>query len=251
MMPTAARCYHGWRSVAAMLGLSGALVACAPLPAGHQSHTVGNMQLALPPGDWQDLGASEQSWPLLPELGATLPLQTRTWALRQGQAWQALLWVQTTHHRSAPALDPTLWTDTCPSQPDVWVQDAADGSPIRIDCLRLKRGANRTPQWMQRNHPALQQWLQAQPLGLPPPYAHVSYRYATAGGAYVQVTLLVDEHLLLPSRGNNADYLRAGALGRAWAQQLRAAVQQAVGRIDQQLVLPAFPVLGGPHPPVL
>lgn len=251
MLPLAAHSYNGWRSVAAVLGLSWALVACAPLPPGHQGHTVGQMQLALPPGDWQDLGTSAQSWPLLPELGASLPLQTRTWALRQGEAWQALVWLQTTHHRSAPALDPTLWTDTCPRQPDVWVQDATDGSPVRIDCLRFKRAANRSEIWMERNHPALQQWLQTQAPGLPQPYAHISYRYANAGGAYVQITLLVDERLLLPNRGNHADYLRSGELGRQWAQQLRASVLQAVGRVDQQLVLPAFPVLGEPKPPVL
>ncbi len=245
-MLAAASRRRGWRVLAASVGLCAALVACAPLPPGHSGHTVGTMRLALPPGDWQDLGLSAQSWPLLPELGGHLPLQTGTWALRQGEAWQALLWVQTTPHRSAPATDPTLWTDTCPAQADVWVQDAADGSPVRIDCLRLKRGANRTPEWMQRNHPALQQWLQTQTPGLPQSYAHLSYRYATAGGAYVQITLLVDEQLLLPSRGNNADYLRAGVLGRAWAQQLRAAVQQAVARVDQQLVLPAFPVLAKP-----
>lgn len=231
----------GWRVVVA-LALPLALAACAPLQPDQIGYAVGDMQLALPAGDWQDLGASEQSWPLLPELGATLPLQTRTFALRRGDAWQAVLWLQSTHHRSAPALDPTLWTDSCPRQPDVWVQDAADASPIRIDCLRFKRGANRSDYWMAQNHPALQQWLQAQQPGLPQPYAHISYRYATAGGAYWQVTALVDERLLLPNRGNNADYLRSGELGRAWAKQLRTAVRQAAARVDQRLVFPMFPV---------
>lgn len=232
-----ARPWWGWVG----LGLLSTLAACAPLQPGQSGYVVGNMQLALPAGDWQDLGPSTQSWPLLPELGATLPLQTRTLALRHGNTWQAVVWLQTTHHRSPPALDPTLWTDTCPTQPDVWVQDDAAGSPVRIDCLRFKRAANRTEHWMTQNHPALQQWLQAVQPGLPQPYAHISYRYATAGGAYLQVTALVDERLLLPNRGNNADYLRSGELGRAWAKQLRTAVRQAVARVDQRLVFPAFP----------
>lgn len=200
------------------------------------------MQIALPPGDWQDVALSEQHWPLLPELGATLPLQTRTFALRQGNTWQAIVLLQTTHHLSPPALDPTLWSSTCPPQPDMWVQDHADGSPVRIDCLRLKRWANRNDHWMGQNYPLLQQWLQAQQPGLPQPYAHISYRYANASGAYLEVMVLVDQRLLLPSRGNNSDYLRAGELAHTWAGQLRTAVRQSVARVDQRLVFPAFPV---------
>lgn len=218
------------------------LTACAPLQPEQTGYTVGDMQIALPPGDWQDVALSEQRWPLLPELGATLPLQTRSVALRQGNTWQAVVLLQTTHHLHPPALDPTLWTSACPQQPDVWVQDEADASPVRIDCLRLKRWANRTEHWMGQNYPQLQQWLQTQSPGLPQAYAHISYRYANAQGAYVEVMALVDQRLLLPSRGNNGDYLRAGELARAWASQLRTAARQSVARVDQMLVFPAFPV---------
>lgn len=73
--------------------------------------------------------------------------------------------------------------------------DAAAGSPVRADCLRLKNWGS-SAQWLEKNRPDLAQWLGGrQVVLLKQPYAYLSYRYATPTGAWVVVDALVDQRL--------------------------------------------------------
>ena len=71
------------------------LAACAQLPPDQTHYPVGRGQIVLPPGDWQDLGTTEQALPLLPQAGGRIPLQSRAVALRGPQ--QQLLAVLRVH----------------------------------------------------------------------------------------------------------------------------------------------------------
>ena len=110
-------------------------VACAPLTVPPQSeYPVGRGRLVLPPGAWQDLGTSGEA---VTGSGGRTSLQTRDVALRGAQGeWLAVLRVQTnvtSDLRGSPQ-----GVGYCPAQQDVMVKDAADGSPVRADCLRIK-----------------------------------------------------------------------------------------------------------------
>ena len=248
------------------LGL-GALSGCAPLPTAQVPFTVGRAQLVLPPGQWIDLGGSEQALTLLPEVGATLPLHTRTVGLRAPgtgngpeSGWLAVLKVQTnsTNYERAE----TRWTDTCPQQKGVLVEDATAAetsagrltSHTRIDCLRFKRYANQDG-WMETYQPALAPWL-VQPSLSPgekpaptPAYSHLHYRYATDGGAYVDVQAVVDQRLLRPPTHNNREFLAAGRPGQAWIHDVALAARQSTAQLDGRLLIPAFPIAFPIAPP--
>ncbi|WP_211250406.1 hypothetical protein [Simplicispira psychrophila] len=226
----------------------GALTACAPLQTTPAPVPVGRAQLVLPPGEWVDLGASDQALTLLPEVGATLPLQTRTVGLRgPDSAWLAVLQVQT-NHTNYPHPE-IRWTDTCPAQQGVWVEDAtavttAKGtltSHVRIDCLRFKRLANYEG-WMEKNQPVLAQWLSSHSAAPNLPYAHLHYRYATQGGAYVDIQAVVDQRLLRPPTSNNQEFLAAGRPGQAWSHALALAGRQSTALLDGMLAVPPFPI---------
>lgn len=225
-----------------------ALTACAPLPQTPAPLTVGRGQLVLPPGDWVDLGTSEQDLLLLPEAGATVPLQTRAVGLRgPGGTWLAVLKVQT-NSTHVPRFE-TRWSDTCPQQKDMLVEDATAVSTqhgtltshVRIDCLRFKRLANHD-NWMQDNQPVLQLWLDHQKVAPGQPYAHLHYRYATQGGAYVDLQGVVDQRLLRPATHNNQEFLAAGRPAQDWLHALAAATRQSAALMDGTLVLPPFPI---------
>ena len=226
-------------------GVLGLVVACAPLTNANPEYSAGRARLVMAPGQWVDLGQFEEALPLLPELGATVPLQTRVVGLRgPDQEWLAVLQVQT-NSTNYPR-SPTLWTGSCPEQQGVWIEDATSGNPVRIDCLRFKRWANRSDDWLGKNHPALAQWLGSNQVKLTRPAAHINYRYATEGGAYVALTGLVDQRLLIPKTRSNDEFLRSGQPAQVWMRQLRTAVHQSVGMLDGYLAVPAFPLAVSP-----
>ena len=233
-----------------LLAALGGLTACAPLQTTPMPLTVGRAQLVLPPGEWVDFGASDQALTLLPEVGATLPLQTRTVGLRgpgTGSPWLAVLQVQTNNTNYLRAT--TRWTDTCPQQKGVLVEDATAAetskgtltSHVRIDCLRFKRLANHEA-WMQENQPVLELWLSHHKVAPSQPYSHLHYRYATQGGAYVDIQAVVDQRLLRPATRNNHEFLAAGRPGQTWSHALAQAARQSAALMDGALVIPAFPI---------
>lgn len=236
-------CAERWRlgcfiSLSACLGF--VLTACAPFAAHQEPYQVGRATLALPQGDWVDLGHSEEVLPLFPELGDSIPLQTRAVGLRGAQEdWLAILVVQT-NSTNFPRPH-TLWTGACPQQRGVLVEDATAASPVRVDCLRFKRWANPSS-WLEKNDPTLSQWLSIGDVAVGQPSSHVNYRYATEGGAYVQINALVDQRLLRPKTHNNEEFLRAGLPAQAWIQQLAQAARQSVATLNGYLPVPAFPI---------
>lgn len=234
---------------ASLLLTVSALTACAPLQTTPAPLTVGRAQLVLPPGEWVDLGASDQLLTLLPEVGATLPLQTRTVGLRAPGtlAWLAVLQIQT-NSTNYPRAE-TRWTDTCPPQKGVLVEDATAAetskgtltSHTRIDCLRFKRLASHEG-WMEQHQPVLTQWLVSHQAAPVQAYSHLHYRYATEGGAYVDIQAVVDQRLLRPPTHNNQEFLAAGRPGQAWIHDLALAGRQSTAQLDGKLLIPAFPI---------
>ena len=143
----------------------------------------------------------------------------------------------------------TRWTDTCPQQRDVLVEDATAAetskgtltSHVRIDCLRFKRWASQDG-WMAANQPVLAQWLSNHNAVPSLPYSHLHYRYATQGGAYVDVQAVIDQRLLRPATRSNQEFLAAGHPGQAWIHQLALAARQSTAQLDGKLPVPAFPI---------
>jgi hypothetical protein len=217
-----------------------ALAACAPLDSGKTEYPVGRGRLALPPGDWVSLDRSDEALPLLPESGATVPLQTRAVGLRgKNKEWLAVLLVQTNSTNSPRP--PTLWTGACPPQQGVVVEVATIRSAVRIDCLRFKRWAD-NEYWLDKNYPLLAQWLTRKGVAPSQPYSHMNYRYATEGGAYIEVNALVDQRLLRPKTQSNEQFLRAGLPAQEWMHQLTQAARQSTSMMDGYLAVPSFPI---------
>lgn len=231
------------RAAAAALACAAALLTgCAPLQAPERAVAVGRASLVLPAGPWTALELSSEVLPLWPDPVSTVPLQTRVVGLRGAdQQWLALLWVQTNHSNSPRPT--TLWTGTrCPQQRGTLVEDVAQGSPVRIDCLRFKRWAA-SNQWLEKNEPLLVQWLADHQVAVPGvPYSHLNYRYATLGGAYVQVQALVDQRLLTPDTRNSEEFLHSGRPAHAWIHQVAQAARQSTGDLNGTLPLPPFPI---------
>lgn len=217
------------------------LAGCAPLHSPDRALPVGRASLVLPAGPWAALEVSNQVLPLWPDPVSTVPLQTRVVGLRGAdQQWLALLWVQTNNSNSPRPT--TLWTGTrCPQQRGMLVEDVAQGSPVRIDCLRFKRWAA-SDQWLEKNEPLLVQWLDHHQVVPNAPYSHLNYRYATLGGAYVQVQALIDQRLLTPDTRNNEEFLRSGQPAYAWIHQVAQAARQSTADLNGNLPLPPFPI---------
>ncbi len=212
--------------------------ACAPLTVPPQSeYPVGRARLVLPPGGWQDLGAADTAVPV--PAGRSL-LETRSAALRGTQGeWLAVLRVQTNRtgeFRGFPA-----GAGACAPQRDVTVEDAAQGSPVRADCLRLKRWGS-SAQWLEKNRPDLVQWLGSRDIALSQPYTYLHYRYATEAGAWVDVDALVDQRLLRPKTSNNDEFLAAGHPALQWGHDLAQSARLSVGMVDGYLAIPPFPL---------
>ena len=235
---------HGRMAWCAAMVASAAvlLTGCAPLPPQDHALAVGRASLVLPAGPWVALEVSNEALPLWPDPVSTVPLQTRVVGLRGAdQQWLALLWVQTNNSNSPRPT--TLWTGTrCPQQRGTLVEDVAQGSPVRIDCLRFKRWAA-SNQWLDKNEPLLVQWLAHHQVEVPgAPYSHLNYRYATLGGAYVQVQALVDQRLLTPDTRNSEEFLRSGQPAYAWIHQVAQAARQSTADLNGVFPVPSFPI---------
>ena len=216
-----------------------ALTACTPLSSQQAEYPVGRARLALPPGVWEDLGASDEAVPLLPEPDGRIALQTRTMGLRGAhQELLAVLRVQT--NRSNDRAPAVYWPGHCLPQQGVTVEDVTMGSRVRVDCLRFKRWMDGS-QWLAKNQPDLAQWLAGRKLALSSPHSHMSYRYATVGGATVTVDALVDQRLLSPKTRNNQEFLAAGRPALQWGRDLAQAVRVSTGMMDGYLAIPPFP----------
>ncbi len=216
-----------------------ALCACAPMPAGPAEFSAGRTRVVLPSSAWEDLGSFDETLSALPP-PANVPLQTRAVALR-GARNEVLALMLVQSHRQSDPRDRTLWTASCKDEVGLWVRDAAAGSPVRVDCLRFKRWANTTDHWMDKANPGIVRWMGERGVLLTQPYSHVNYRFATEGGAYVEVNALVDLRLLKLPAGNTPDYLRAGLPAEAWSQQMARAARVSVGMADGFLAVPPFP----------
>ena len=213
-------------------------VACAPLSVPpKEEYPVGRARLALPPGAWQDLGTSDET--VTGPGGARMGLQTRAVGLRGAQGdWQAVLRVQT--NRTKELGGSPAGVGHCPPQQDVTVEDATAGSPVRADCLRLKRWGS-SAQWLEKNRPDLVEWLRNRQIALNVPYSYVNYRYVTEAGIWVTVDALVDQRLLRPTTRNNEEFLVAGRPAWQWGQDLAQAARLSVGMMDGYLAIPPFP----------
>jgi hypothetical protein len=210
-------------------------VACAPLAVPPQTeYPVGRARLVLP-GGWEDLGAASAATPAVP-----VPLETRAAGLRGAQGeWLAVLRVQT--NRTGDLRGSPPGAGYCPPQRDVTVEDATAGSPVRADCLRLKRWGS-SAQWLEKNRPDLVQWLGSRAIALSQPYTYLHYRYVTEAGAWVDVDALVDQRLLRPKTSNNDEFLAAGRPALKWGHDLAQAARLSVGMMDGYLAIPPFPL---------
>ena len=226
-----------FRRLLPLLAVAVFTVACAPLTVPPKvEYPVGRARLVLPPGAWQDLGASDEA---ITGSGGRIALQTRNVGLRSAQGdWLAVLRVQTNLASSLSGSPQGV--GYCPAQQDVMVKDAADGSPVRADCLRFKLWAS-SPKWLEKNRPDLVQWMASRQVALTTSYSHVGYRYVTEAGVWVVVDALVDQRLLSSRPRNNEEFLVAGRPAQQWAYDLAQAVRLSAGMMDGHLAIPPFP----------
>ncbi|PTT41686.1 hypothetical protein DBR23_05325 [Acidovorax sp. HMWF018] len=229
-----------FRRLLPVLAVTVFTVACAPLTVPPKSeYPVGRARLVLPPGAWQDLGTSEET---VAGSAGRIALQTRDVGLRNAQGdWLAVLRVQT--NRAGDLSGSPQGIGYCPTQQDVTVEDGAAGSPVRADCLRLKRWGS-SSQWLDKNRPDLVEWLSTRQITLTQPYTYLSYRYVTEAGAWVKVDALVDQRLLRPATRNNEEFLVAGRPALQWGRDLAQAVRLSSGMVDGHLAIPPFPFPG-------
>ena len=220
-----------------MLAVTVFMVACAPLTVPPQSeYPVGRARLVLPPGEWQDLGISDET---VSGDEGRITLQSRDVGLRGPQGeWLAVLRVQTNRTLALRGSSPDM--GPCPTRRDILVEDGAAGSPVRTDCLRLKRWGN-SAQWLENNRTDLAQWLGSRQIALVQPYVYLDYRYVTQAGFSVAVDALVDQRFLRPETRNAQEFLAAGRPALQWARDLAQAVRQSSGMMDGYLAIPAFP----------
>jgi hypothetical protein len=213
------------------------LTACAP-PQPILAKA-GRAQLALPQGDWVDLGASLESLPSSIAFPGDPLTQTRAVGLRGPQ--QELLAVLLVQSNRSNNWNRTLWSGPCPLQQDMFVEDAAKASPVRIDCLRFKRRAD-ADNWLQRNQPGVAEWLDQHQIATSRPYAYLNYRYTTETGGYIAVNALVDQRLLVPRTRSNEEFLVSGLPALRWSQQMAQAARLSTAMLDGHLAVPAFPI---------
>lgn len=216
------------------------LAACAPMPSGKQEYTAGRARLALPAGDWEDLGVKQDQFTVAPATAGKIPVQTRAVVLRQAdQSAAAVLLVQT--NQTNYPRERITWTGACPEQQGVLVDDRAGASPVRIDCLRLKSWADQRD-WLTKNYPELSTWVNAQKALPAKPYSLLHYRYASETGAFIEVHALVDQRLLRPKPRNNDEFMRADLPARDWSQRLAEAARLSTSMMDGYFAVPPFPL---------
>lgn len=223
--------------VLALLGAALLLAACAP----PQPNLVkaGRAELMLPRGDWIDLGASDEALPSSVAFPGGPLTQTRAVGLRgPGQEFLAVLLVQSNRSNH---WNRTLWNGNCPARQDMLVRDAAQSSPVRIDCLRFKRRAD-ADGWLAKNQPEVVQWLAQRQITPTRPYAFLNYRYTTESGGYIAVNAVVDQRLLVPRTRNNEEFLVSGLPAMDWSQRMAQAARLSTAMLDGHLAVPAFPM---------
>ncbi|WCM92929.1 hypothetical protein M5C99_21775 [Acidovorax sp. NCPPB 2350] len=217
------------------------LAACAPVQPSLPH--VGRAQIELPPGDWEVLQRSSLVLDVLPDdTAADLPMETTVMGLRgpgKDRPLLALVFMQT--NATNYPRDTTLWTAPCPQQDGVFVQDRTRGSPARVDCLRYRRRAD-TGDYLARSRPVVSQWMAEKHMAPGTPYAHVLYRYATAGGALISLDVVVSQALLRPATRSNDEFMEAGRPAFLWSEKLAQAARQSVSMMDGRLVFPPFPI---------
>ncbi|RYF64631.1 MAG: hypothetical protein EOO29_42010 [Comamonadaceae bacterium] len=201
----------------------------------------GRAQLELPPGAaWEPLGGSNEVIDVLPDdTSNDIPLSMVALGLR-GPAKELLAVMLVQTNSSNYLRDTTFWTAPCPRQEGVEVQDAAQGSPVRIDCLRYKRRAD-TANYLGENRPGVAAWMARHKIELPKPYSHTLFRYAGTGGAYIAVDVVADQRLLRPDTRTNEEFLHAGRPALAWSERLAEAARLSTGMMDGRFVVPPFP----------
>jgi len=226
------------RPALAAAALSALLAGCAPMQP--DLVRVGRAQLELPPGQWTALAGDSTVFDVLPDdVSHDLPMDSRLLVLRSssGELLASVL-VQTnaTNHPR----DTTLWTWSCPAQKGVQVEDATQGSSVRIDCLRYRRRAD-LDGYLEASRPQLARTLAAHQALPAQPHSHIAYRYSTPEGGFIAVDVLADQRLLRPPTHNNMEFLRAGRPVQEWMQQLREAARVSPAMMDGRFVLPPFP----------
>lgn len=215
-----------------------ALAGCAPPQP--DLVRVGRAEVALPLGEWVELGTREGSLPPQIALPAGTPVQTRAMGLRgPNQEMLAVLLVQT--NSTGVGWNRTLFEGACPDERGLLVEDRAGASPVRIDCLRFKRWAD-SDNWLATRHGAITRWLDERGVQVRRPYSHLSYRFTSEAGGYIAVNAIVDQRLLTPRTGNNMEFLRSGAPSREWSQQLAEAARLSVASLDGRFNVPPFPI---------
>lgn len=220
--------------VGVLLALSGcALQTQTALTAPAVNYAVGRAQLVLPAGAWADLGSGDEAWASMPAAAAKVALRSRALVLRGPQRETlAVLLVRT--NASNLFWKPVAWGVGCPRELDVLMRDDASGSPDRLDCLRLRRNAD-AQQWLQRTRPDTQAWLERNQLLPHRGYSHLSYRFATEDGGFVELQIVADQRLLQTETGSQIRQQRA------WALAVASAARDSLSSLDGQLVLPTFP----------
>lgn len=218
-----------------------ALAACAPMPSGKQEFAAGRARLALPAGNWTDLGTLDAMFPIQPQTEGAVPVQARAVALRGAQQEVAAVLLVRTNGTNHPR-EPITWTARCPQQQGVTVQDRADASPVRIDCLRLKSWAHNKG-WLDAQYPDLMKWVDAQQARPAKPYTHMHYRYGSETGAFVEVHALVDQRLLRPKPRNNEEFLYADLPALRWSESMAEAARLSTSMMDGFLAVPPFPLV--------
>ncbi|AVP58927.1 hypothetical protein C7H73_01020 [Pulveribacter suum] len=226
------------RPALAVAALSALLAGCAPVQP--DLVRVGRAQLQLPPGQWTTLAGDSTVFDVLPDDTAhDLPMQSRLLGLRSSSG-ELLASVLVQSNADNYPRDETLWTWSCPAQKGVQVEDAANGSSVRIDCLRYRRRAD-TEGYLAASRPQLARLLAAHQAVPAQPHSHIAYRYSTPEGGFIAVDVLADQRLLRPPTHNNLEFLRAGRPAQEWMHQLREAARVSPAMMDGRFVLPPFP----------
>lgn len=228
----------GWPLARRALWGAGVLLAlsgCALQPpiAPTVNYAVGRAQVVLPAGAWADLGAGDEAWAPMPVAAARVALRSRALVLRGPQRQTlAVLLVRT--NASNLFWKPVAWGVGCPRELDVLMRDEASGSPYRLDCLRLRRNAD-AQQWLQRTRPETQAWLVRNHLLPGLTYSHLSYRFATEDGGFVELQIVADQRLLQSEAGSQVRQQRN------WVLAVASAARDSLSSLGGELILPAFP----------
>ncbi|ARU03720.1 hypothetical protein CCO03_02595 [Comamonas serinivorans] len=202
--------------------------------------TVGRVSLGLPAGDWVDLGGGQEWLPAAGQGEPAIALQSRAVGLRgsQGEVQAVVLVLANVNNNAAQV---TQWGQACAQEAGVRVDDAARGSPERVDCLRLKRRAEASD-WLATREPNVDAWLKAHQIPLPYEATWVSHQFANKAGMYVATHVLADARLLEPQTRSSNEFLQAGWPAVKWSRELAQAVRTSTGMIDGRLNIPPFPL---------